>query len=77
MTDTLTTYRCRYCEWTLVVAHPLRSVERCRGCGSWMARLFTMPVETDEERALFKQGVTWNPGAASVRAMQKDETLEP
>ncbi len=75
--DTLTTYICRHCRWTLVVAHALRNSERCRGCGSRMWRAFTMPVETDQERELFKQGVTWNPGAASVRAMQKDETLEP
>jgi hypothetical protein len=55
-------FKCqRVCAAVTVTITFTRRYERCRACGSMALYLYTVPVETDEQKAIHAQGVVLNP----------------
>lgn len=63
MTDTLYTFRCRSCKTIAIASYQSRGGKcvRCNLCRSPMIYLWDEPVVTEEQRALWQQGVVYNP----------------
>jgi hypothetical protein len=64
--ERLYTYQCRNCKTvaTSPTAHDFGRPLCCNQCHSYMKLLWSEPVTTDAQRALWHRGPVWNPGTA-------------
>lgn len=74
MTDTLYTYQCKSCKTVAVAAFSSNGGKcvRCNLCRSPMLFLCAEPVTTDEQRALWRQGIVYNPGVPKAEPLTCD-----
>jgi hypothetical protein len=63
VSDLLHFYRCSQCHTTATTGVK-RTPDlhlRCNACFRWMAFLWSLPIETDEQRGLAARGLVYNP----------------